>query len=292
MSTTLLTSHQVAKRNIEEHEDLFAIPRSAALQSSALPSYIRHANSSIEDDPWASLLLALLYEHAQAKRGNSIWKPYLDVLPTESDFDTLMFWTDEELDELQASAVRSKIGKKEAEDMFRTKILPVVRSSKIAFGFDEFDDSDINQLETELFRRSHILASTIMAYAFDIEPPASERNVDDDGFVSDEDDDALPKGMIPLADTLNADADRNNAKLFYDADGMLVMRAIKPIACGKEIFNDYGPLPRSDLLRRYGYISENYKQYDIVEIPTQIFIDAVAEIGGEDKDLITFKVSS
>jgi len=47
------------------------------------------------------------------------------------------------------------------------------------------------------------------------------------------------------------------------------MRAIRPIMAGEEIFNDYGQLPRSDLLRRYGYVTENYKTYDVAEIPTQ-----------------------
>jgi N-lysine methyltransferase SETD6 len=50
------------------------------------------------------------------------------------------------------------------------------------------------------------------------------------------------------------------------------MKSIKPIARGEEIFNDYGPLPRSDLLRRYGYITENYARYDVAEITTQEFL--------------------
>lgn len=52
------------------------------------------------------------------------------------------------------------------------------------------------------------------------------------------------------------------------------MKATKPIPAGSEIFNDYGPLPRSDLLRRYGYITPNYAQYDVVEIP----FDLVAQL--------------
>lgn len=44
------------------------------------------------------------------------------------------------------------------------------------------------------------------------------------------------------------------------------MKAIKPIAAGEEIFNDYGELPRADLLRRYGYVTDNYAQYDVVEL--------------------------
>jgi N-lysine methyltransferase SETD6 len=45
------------------------------------------------------------------------------------------------------------------------------------------------------------------------------------------------------------------------------MRAIKPIKKGDELFNDYGELPRSDLLRRYGYVTDNYAPYDVVELP-------------------------
>lgn len=65
----------------------------------------------------------------------------------------------------------------------------------------------------------------------------------------------------------NADADRNNARLCCDNEA-LEMRAIKPVFAGEEIFNDYGQLPRSDLLRRYGYVTENYKSYDVAEIST------------------------
>lgn len=43
------------------------------------------------------------------------------------------------------------------------------------------------------------------------------------------------------------------------------MKAIKPIQEGEEIFNDYGEIPRADLLRRYGYVTDNYASYDVVE---------------------------
>lgn len=46
------------------------------------------------------------------------------------------------------------------------------------------------------------------------------------------------------------------------------MRSIKPISKGDEIFNDYGQLPQSDLLRRYGYTTDNYASYDVAEIST------------------------
>lgn len=56
------------------------------------------------------------------------------------------------------------------------------------------------------------------------------------------------------------------------------MRAIKPIMAGAEIFNDYGEIPRADLLRRYGYVTDNYVQYDVVELPLAL-ICAVGGLG-------------
>ena len=44
------------------------------------------------------------------------------------------------------------------------------------------------------------------------------------------------------------------------------MKAIKPIRQGEEIFNDYGEIPRADLLRRYGYVTDNYAVYDVIEL--------------------------
>jgi SET domain-containing protein 6 len=69
------------------------------------------------------------------------------------------------------------------------------------------------------------------------------------------------------------------------------MRSIKPIARGEEIFNDYGQLPRSDLLRRYGYITANYRPYDVAEISTQTLLslfrssEALKDLGQQLKPL-------
>ena len=55
------------------------------------------------------------------------------------------------------------------------------------------------------------------------------------------------------------------------------MRSIKPIAKGEEIFNDYGQLPQSDLLRRYGYTTENYAIYDVAEISTDSILSLLTK---------------
>ena len=50
------------------------------------------------------------------------------------------------------------------------------------------------------------------------------------------------------------------------------MKATQSIKAGEEIFNDYGPLPRSDLLRMYGYTTDNYAKYDVVEFSHELLV--------------------
>ncbi len=201
---------------------------------------------------------------AEGSRADSKWAPYLAILP--SNLESLVFWTDDELLELQASAVLRKIGRASAEAMFTQHLATL--------GLDNYNVD-----------MCHKVASTIMAYAFDIpeRSPAdgneanplqntlqmnSETDEESDDLVSDDGRDEITTlTMVPLADMLNADADRNNARLCCDNED-LEMRTIKFIAKGEEIFNDYGPLPQSDLLRRYGYVTDNYASYDVVELWT------------------------
>ncbi|KAF2474185.1 SET domain-containing protein RMS1 [Lindgomyces ingoldianus] len=249
----------VALQDVQEEEFLFRIPRSLILsvENSDLPSKIPSAFADL--DPWLSLILVMLYELEKGKE--SKWHAYFDILPKE--FNTLMFWEPDELAQLQASAVVGKIGKEEADKGFEERLLPIIAEYKEVLGID-FPDNEANK--AVMLKQMHKLASTIMAYAFDIEPTDARKEVDEEGYMSEEEDEALPKGMVPLADMLNADADRNNARLFYE-ENSLSMKALKSIKAGEEIFNDYGPLPRSDLLRRYGYITDNYAKYDVAEIP-------------------------
>jgi SET domain-containing protein 6 len=215
----------------------------------------------------------MLYEYKN--QGASNWAPYFNVLPTE--FNTLMFWEDDELEQLQASAVRNKIGKESANDMFKNELVPVIKEfAHVFFSGDENASQHAEEMTApHNLELMHKMGSLIMAYAFDVEPSNLEKDVDEEGYASEDEDEALPKGMVPLADMLNADADKNNARLFYEAEH-LSMKAIKSIRAGEEIFNDYGPLPRSDLLRRYGYITDNYAQYDVVEIPFSVITRAAS----------------
>ena len=160
----------------------------------------------LEDDPWLALVLTMMFE--RAKGGEGRWSAYFDVLPRE--FDSLMWWSEEELAELQASGVRGRIGREEADERFREQLVPIVRAHRALFGAPE------EGLVQWVVHEVHVLASTIMAYAFDVEPERQEREVDEEGYVSEEDEADMMKGMVPLADILNADADLNNVSRLFD----------------------------------------------------------------------------
>ncbi|PVH85397.1 SET domain-containing protein [Cadophora sp. DSE1049] len=249
----------VALADIEEDEGLFVIPRSAVLNTTtALSATDAAATPAILGMPsWLALTAIIL---AEGQRQDSKWAPYLALLPRQ--LDSLVFWSEAELKELQASTVVNKIGRSAAEDMFSQHIAPL-------------------RLENGNVEMCHRVASIIMAYAFDIPEKASqdepENTEDGDDLVSDdEEDEKTILSMIPLADMLNADATRNNARLCcYDED--LEMRSIKPISKGEEIFNDYGQLPQSDLLRRYGYTTDNYAVYDVAEVSTDSILSLLAK---------------
>lgn len=57
------------------------------------------------------------------------------------------------------------------------------------------------------------------------------------------------------------------------------MSTVKQIFKGDEILNEFGQLPRSDLLRRYGYITDNYKKWDVVEIDSDKILGIIRSEG-------------
>lgn len=125
-----------------------------------------------------------------------------------------MFWETDELDKLQASAVRDKIGKTSADETFKNDLVPVIKEfAEIFFSGDAHAKERAEQMEDlENLQLMHRMGTLIMAYAFDVEPAEPNKDVDEEGYASEDEDEALPKGMVPLADMLNADADRNNVR--------------------------------------------------------------------------------
>ncbi|OAA41798.1 SET domain protein [Metarhizium rileyi] len=253
----------IALRDIPTDTTLFTIPRNAVINSdtSSLKAKLPHLFESQGDeddeqalDTWSSLILIMMHEFFLGNQ--SKWKPYLDILPLT--FDTPMFWSEGEVAYLQASAMVNKIGKADAEEMFRARLIPVIRANPSTFMSSvEYSDEDLIQL-------AHRMGSTIMAYAFDLEKEEANGDDESDGWVEDREGRSM-MGMVAMADILNADAEFNVH--VNHGDDELTVTSIRDIKAGEEILNYYGPHPNSELLRRYGYITDKHSRYDVVEIP-------------------------
>ncbi|EKJ72719.1 hypothetical protein FPSE_07119 [Fusarium pseudograminearum CS3096] len=270
----------IALRDIPAETTLFTIPRKGSIniETSELPQKIPDVfdlDKPDEDDvpgldSWSSLILIMIYEYLRGD--SSQWKSYFDVLP--SSFDTPMFWSENELDQLQASHMRHKIGKADAENMFKKTLVPIIRSNPSIFNAE-------NRSDSELVEIAHRMGSTIMAYAFDLENDEEEEEETEE-WVEDRDGKSM-MGMVPMADILNADAEFN-AHVNHEEESLTVT-SLRPIKAGEEILNYYGPHPNSELLRRYGYVTEKHSRYDVVEIPWDIVESVLTNFGISSKIL-------
>lgn len=290
----------IATSEIPAETDLFTVPRDAIISvesselAKQLPDLFNENDLKVNDDDddveelapselptsWLHLILILLYESLQGP--SSKWYPYLSVLPsTPSAFDTLIFWTDEELAALQASAITSKIGRNTADRIFRSQILPVVKEhASIFYGPSTKPSSYLS--DEALLAKCHVIGSLIMSYAFDLQPDEDEDEEDDsennDGWIEDRSKSSM-MGMVPMADMLNADAEFN-AHLSH-GDDALTMTSLRTIKAGEEVLNYYGPLPNAELARRYGYTSAKHARYDVVEIPWSTVRSSIIEELGQ-----------
>ena len=237
------------------------------MNTSQLPSKLPKVFDTLTDgeaddeneplDSWTSLILVMIYEYLQGDA--SRWKPYMDVLPTT--FDTPIFWSDSEIKELQNTCLSTeKIGKQQSDEMLRSQVVPVVQQNPKVF----YPDGARESGEEELLALAHRMGSTIMSYAFDLANEHEEEDEEEDGWVEDREG-TTPLGMVPMADILNANAEFNAHVNHGDSLEVTSLRSTLP--AGSEVLNYYGPLPTSELLRRYGYVTPEHHRYDVVELP-------------------------
>ncbi|KAN0091574.1 hypothetical protein V8E55_005140 [Tylopilus felleus] len=294
----------IALCDIPEGYTLFTLPRSITLstRTSPLPALFGldawHAYGLHKG--WVGLILCMMWEDAWAHELDIIdgdgqghdsvkmkWGPYMRTLPTA--FDTPMFWSPEDLKELQGTSVIDKIGRDDAERAYSEQLLPAIKKFPTLFPpphhskwytLDAYhragsrilsrsftvsrwtDDDKVEERDGEVggsdadeVEDLHPDASIESSMHLDLHPSSLEDTNEgpDSDSEDDEQDDPSDVAMVPIADLLNARWGSENAKLFYEP---LVLRMVttKNIKRGEQIFNTYGDPPNSDLLRRYGHV--------------------------------------
>ncbi|KAG6831726.1 hypothetical protein H0H87_004277 [Tephrocybe sp. NHM501043] len=271
----------MALKDIPEEHVLFSIPRSLLLstQTSHLPS--RFGPTAWKDmqlnQGWTGLILCMMWESANS---GSKWKEYLAILPNH--FDTPMFWDENDLKELDGTSVVEKLGREEAEQAYREKVLPAIQSRPDLFPPESahfYTLANYHLMGSRILSRSFSVerwdsgeeeagASSALtntrSHEMDVDSPDGPEGEhgDNESEVEEEDDeDSSDTAMVPMADMLNARYGSENAKLFDDEND-LRMVSTKPIKAGEQIWNTYGDLPNAELIRRYGHI-------DLLPLPNE-----------------------
>ncbi|KAF3318027.1 hypothetical protein TWF173_008768 [Orbilia oligospora] len=201
----------------------------------------------------------------EASKPDSQWRSYFDSMPTE--FDTLMYWSQDELKELEGSAVLNKIGKEEAEAMYLEEIKTFVDANGDVFGGVD--------VSLEAF---HKAGSWIMAFSSDFEKPGHTR--DEDAMDDDDDDeyDSLDtdKVLVPFGNLIQIDCNLANCE-FLPSEGSVSLVSTRDISTGTALYSDPGPVPRSDLLRRVGRYPQSSTQHDVIEIDSTLLISVAGK---------------
>ncbi|KIJ49632.1 hypothetical protein M422DRAFT_225528 [Sphaerobolus stellatus SS14] len=310
----------VALEDIKEGTILFTLPRSLTLsmRTSSLPAKFgeKEWKKLKLHKGWVGLILCLLWENSLGE--GSQWEPYLKSLPDK--FEAPMFWSENELQELEGTAIFDKVGRAEAEQEYHDKLLPAIRSRPDLFPLDRLElDYSLTQY--------HIMGSRILSRSFNVEKWTGEEGEGDESFDtqgddsndmdiddtqqganpveehededSDSDSDEEDPGdvaMVPLADVLNARYECENAKLCYETDD-LQMICTRDITKGDQIWNTYGNPPNSDLLRRYGHVDLISLESgilgnpaDIVEIRADLVVEVVKERIKQSDDFFTERI--
>lgn len=188
--------------SIQADSVLFSIPRTLLLTTSTslLPSLLPPtAWESLQG--WSPLILILMYERlrSEVEDVEGGWTSYFNIMPAANSFDSLMFWSEAELKELEGSMVLGKIGKEEAEEDFIENVLPFVTEHESIFG-------NKDRYTLELF---HHMGSLVLSRSFHVEVQGAEEEEESD----DEEEETESVGdvaMVPMADLLNARSGSDN----------------------------------------------------------------------------------
>lgn len=295
----------VSCENIEAEEVLFKIPRNAILNVDNGALGKENKELLLALNQWQALILTVAFEWFLGTE-SKWHAYFDVVPLSKEDYSSLMFWDDNELKLLEPSTVLERISKKESNDMYDLLLLHlkdfnvdaaftewftrerfhVVASLILAYSFDVDHPEEVERVDNEEDKpveenahdhdhdesdeESEGEGSTEHdQHEDDDQEDASQHSHDDSEddipLVEPVSEDSYFKSMVPLADTLNSNTTLCNATLNYEHD-QLIMKAIKPIKKGDQIFNIYGELPNSEILRKYGYVELPGSKFEFAQL--------------------------
>ena len=195
---------------------IFSLPRSLLVTTSTshLPTLLP-VNEWSALGGWSPLILIMMYERSRPADLAAFppsWAPYFALLPAPNSFNSLMFWSDSELAELEGSTVVGKIGREEAEEEWKDVVWPfVLKHREVLMPGGGSDEELREKFGLEMF---HYCGTLILSRSFHVETGMGGEDSDEEDS-DDEDEEKEDVGdvaMVPFADILNAKSGCDNVR--------------------------------------------------------------------------------
>lgn len=193
---------------------IFALPRSLLVTTSTslLPTLLP-ADEWSALGGWSPLILIMMYERSRTATPATTppsWAPYFALLPAPDSFNSLMFWSDAELAELEGSTVLGKVGRDEAEAEWKDVVWPfVLKHRDVLMPGGGGEDALRERFGLDMF---HYCGTLILSRSFHVESgiAGDDSDEDDSDDEDEEKEDVGDVAMVPLADILNAKSGCDN----------------------------------------------------------------------------------
>ncbi|KAG2442960.1 hypothetical protein HXX76_003034 [Chlamydomonas incerta] len=268
----------VAARNIKMGEVVVEVPDDAVLmaENCSIREVLEEegmTKDSADEEilEVQGLILAVMVE--KARGAGSRWAPYLALLPADMTHMPL-YWKRNEFRELRGTAAYDKmLGRAQHPSDAPTQV-PLLWSEVAAPFIAEHPELGLPGGERgyELYRWA---TSAVASYSFIL---------GDDKY----------QAMVPVWDLLNHITGEVNVRLHHCRKRhVLQMIAMRDIAAGAELVNNYGELSNAELLRGYGFV-ERANRYNHVQVPVgfvaraareQMLQEVLEDLQDEDDDL-------
>ncbi|PKU74769.1 fructose-bisphosphate aldolase-lysine N-methyltransferase, chloroplastic isoform X4 [Dendrobium catenatum] len=235
----------VAERDMLRNEVVVEVPKKLWINTNTVAaSEIGPVTLGLK--PWVAIALFLLREKAMGAA--SLWRPYLDILPPETD--SPIFWSEEELSQMRG-----------------TQLL------NTTFGVKEYVQNEFTKVEDEvILPNKHLFQKTINSsdflWAFGILRSRAFSGLRGDKLV-----------LIPLADLINHNSSITSEDTCWEIKGkglfsrelIFSLRTPASVNTGEQIYIQYDlQKSNAELALDYGFIESNNKSRELYTMTLEI----------------------
>ena len=219
-------------RNINENENVIIIPYKLLITNKSTNDF--EFNYELPKDIFSKKkLLILLSLASEIKNKNSIYKPYIDILPKKQELLHLpIFWSDRRKELLKnTSLYNDSINRLQIIKITYDRLCKCVKDFEIQITFDTF-----------LY-----LHSIVSSRVFCITVNGEKINA-----------------LVPLGDMLNHSSNQNTKWSFENEINCFTIKATRPILENQSVYDTYGMSKTdSQFLNFYGFCPEKDDDYEL-----------------------------